>query len=401
MVAVPENIDAATYIFVRRALVILLIVLIGYLACNMVRLVAVTLLRSQKLDAENNLHAKIAHTQVLVFQRLCYGFISVVCAACIIFSFPAAWQVCRRDCKATLLEGGGGGWPRQETSFDAKSLDYLFPVQSQVGASLLASAGLMGLIVAASAKPILENVFCSLVIALTRPILLDDEVVIDGEHGRVEGIQSMFVIVRTWDARRLIVPLSKIISTSFENWSQRSPWKIGSVFLYLDPAVPVSELRKIFTESVLPASGGMWDGKVGNCDVTEITKDGAVEVRFAASAKDGGMAFDLRCFVRERMVEEVVARWGADVLCRRKVDGVPVGKRWSTADVDLNPPSVVDRKPLVFRSSSEEILAVTEADLERRESRKERDGKETEMRERESTTKPDYYQGMARGVQHE
>ncbi|KND02081.1 uncharacterized protein SPPG_02582 [Spizellomyces punctatus DAOM BR117] len=264
------SVDPNTFVTVQRIFIVLLIAGIGYLACNMVRLAALTLIRANKVESENNLHARIAHTQVQVFKRLCYGFIAVICAACIVFTFPAAWQI---------------------------------------GASLLASAGVMGIIIGIAAKPILENSLSSLIIAVTRPILLDDEVIIDGEYGRVEAIHSMYVVVRTWDARRLIIPLSRIFTSTFENWSRRSPWKIGTIFIYLDPSVPVDALRTIYMDKVLPSSGGLWDGKVANCAVTDVTSDGFLQIRFLASAQDPSKAFDLRCHVREKVVEAVQQRW--------------------------------------------------------------------------------------------
>ncbi|TPX56062.1 hypothetical protein PhCBS80983_g04850 [Powellomyces hirtus] len=272
------NLTPSTYVDVRRAFIVLLIIGIGYFACNMVRLAAVTLLRTHNVESENNLHARIAHTQIQVFKRLCYGFVGVISAACIVFAFPTAWQI---------------------------------------GASLLASAGVMGIIIGIAAKPMVENSLSSFIIAITRPILIDDEVIIDGEYGRVEAIQSMFIVVRTWDARRLIIPLSRIFSSTFENWSRRSPWKIGSAFVYFDSSVPMAEVRALFMDHVLPSSGGLWDGKVANCAVTDVTSDGELQIRFLASAKDPSAAFDLRCHIREKIIEAVAKRWPHAIVRRR------------------------------------------------------------------------------------
>ncbi|KAJ3022071.1 hypothetical protein HKX48_007111 [Thoreauomyces humboldtii] len=280
LIAMPRiNIDPNVYTDLHRGMSVLLIIAIGYYAGNMVRLAATVLLRTHNVDSENNLTARIAHTQIQVFKRLCYGFIAIICAACIVFTFPTAWQI---------------------------------------GASLLASAGVMGIILGIAAKPMVENSLSSFIIAITRPVLLDDEVVIDGEYGRVEAIQSMFIVVRTWDARRLIIPLSRIFSSTFENWSRRSPWKIGTAFLYLDPSVPVAEVRALFNDHVLPTSGGLWDGKVANCAVTDVTTDGWLQIRFLASAKDPSAAFDLRCHIREKVIEGISKRWPFG-LCRSRV----------------------------------------------------------------------------------
>ncbi|KAI8822477.1 Mechanosensitive ion channel-domain-containing protein [Fimicolochytrium jonesii] len=276
------NISPDTYVDLHRAFMVMLILSLAFYACNMVRLAATTLQRAQNVEAENNLHARVVHTQIQVFKRLCYGFILIIALACCVFTFPTAWQI---------------------------------------GASLLASAGVMGIVLGIAAKPILENTLASFIIAITQPILLDDEVVIDGEYGRIEGVHSMYIVVRTWDARRLIIPLARVFQSSFENWSRRSPWKIGTAYVYFDPSVPMADIRTIFTQHVLPTSGGLWDGKVANCAVTDVTTDGWLQIRFLASARDPSKAFDLRCHIREKIIEEVGRRYPW-ALVRRRVEVV-------------------------------------------------------------------------------
>ncbi|KAJ3177999.1 hypothetical protein HDU85_005719 [Gaertneriomyces sp. JEL0708] len=307
MVALANlRLDPGTRVSVQRAMTVLLILGIGYFAGNMVRLAAATLLRANSVESDNNLHARIAQTQVRVFSRLCFGFITVICAACIVFVFPTAWQI---------------------------------------GASLLASAGLMGIVLTVASQPILENSFYSFIIAVTRPILIDDEVIIDGEYGRVEAIHSMYIVIRTWDARRLVVPLKRILSSTFENWSRRSPWKIGTAFLYVDPMIPLDALRKIYIDEILPNSGGLWDGKVAAMQLTDMTTDGVCQVRCLASAKNPGQTFDLRCYVRERVVEVIKQRWPwAIVRSRVQLENCPpgyssgYGREGSTGTMDPAPP---------------------------------------------------------------
>lgn len=267
---------------VRQIFTVLLIIAIAYLLCNLIRLTSNLLIEKNQLGSDN-VHAKIAQTQVHVFRRMCYGFVVVISIACIFFTFPSAWQL---------------------------------------GASLLASAGVLGIAIGVAAKPILENALASFIIALTRPILLDDEVFINNEYGRVESIRSTYIVVRTWDARRLVVPLTHVLTNIFENWSRVSPWKIGTVFLYVDPNVDVFTIREIFLNEALPESGDLWDGRVANLSVTDHSKTGLLELRLIASSKNTGTNFDLKAFIREYMIEEIRRRWPY-ALARSRVEIVP------------------------------------------------------------------------------
>ncbi len=174
-----------------------------------------------------------------------------------------------------------------------------FPAIRSFGASILASAGLVGLAAGIAARPMLANLIAGIQIALTEPIRLDDVVVVEGEYGRIEEIGSSFVIVRTWDLRRLVVPLSRFLEQPFENWTRRTADILGTVFLYVDYTVPVErireELKRILAES------RQWDGIVGNLQVTNMT-DQTVELRALVSASDSATAWDLRCHVREELL---------------------------------------------------------------------------------------------------
>lgn len=185
------------------------------------------------------------------------------------------------------------------------------PSVRTIGVTLIASAGLAALAVGAAAQPALKNLIGGLQMAFTEPIRIDDVVIVDGEWGRIEEIRLTYVVVKIWDERRLIVPVSKFLEESFQNWTRQTSQILGSVFWYLDPASDVRRLRGKL-EQVVGASE-RWDGRFCNLQVTD-TKPEAIEVRALMTAKDASTAFDLRCevreailaFVREEMPEAIV-----------------------------------------------------------------------------------------------
>jgi small-conductance mechanosensitive channel len=180
-----------------------------------------------------------------------------------------------------------------------------FPGAEGLGASLLASVGVAGLVVGMAARPVLSNLLAGMQIALTQPIRLDDVVVIEGEWGRIEEITTTYVVVRTWDLRRLVVPLSRVIEQPFENWTRRTANMIGTVTIHADYAVPVDDVRAEL-HRILKASA-LWDGQAWGLQVTETTER-TIALRALMSAADSGALWDLRCLVRERLVAYLKSR---------------------------------------------------------------------------------------------
>lgn len=168
-----------------------------------------------------------------------------------------------------------------------------------LGTAMLASAGLAGLVIGLAARPVLENLFAGLQIALTQPIRLDDVVIIEGEWGRIEEIAVTYVVVRIWDQRRLIVPFSRIISQPFQNWTRQSADILGTVFIHTDYTVSVDALRSELSRIV--EERDEWDGRVCALQVTDATSS-TLELRALVSAGDAGKAWDLRVHVREELV---------------------------------------------------------------------------------------------------
>jgi small-conductance mechanosensitive channel len=170
----------------------------------------------------------------------------------------------------------------------------------QYGISLFASAGVAGLVAGLAARPVLSNLIAGIQLAMTQPIRIDDGVLVENEFGRVEEITSTYVVIRLWDLRRLIVPLTYFIEKPFQNWTRESSSLIGSVLLYVDYSAPVERLREKVTEIV--SASKLWDGTLVKLQVVE-TMESALQLRVIASARTSGDAFDLRCEIREKLID--------------------------------------------------------------------------------------------------
>ena len=177
-----------------------------------------------------------------------------------------------------------------------------FPGVRNIGASLLASAGIAGLVVGLAAKPMLGNLLAGLQIAVTQPIRIDDVVVVEGEFGRIEEINRAYVVVAVWDQRRLIVPLQQFIEKPFQNWTRATSEILGSVFFWVDYGTPLEPLRAELRRVVEAAPE--WDRRVCVLQVTDANER-AMQLRALVSSADASRGWDLRCLVRERMIEFV------------------------------------------------------------------------------------------------
>lgn len=232
-----------------------------WLAVRAVAAIETRIVREHPLDIEDNLAARRVQTQARVIARVIQGAIVLVGVSLALMTFPAI---------------------------------------RQVGATLLASAGIIGLVAGIAAKPVFGNLIAGLQIALAQPIRLDDVVIVEGEWGRIEEISSTYVVVRVWDERRLVVPLQWFIEHPFENWTRTSAALLGTAFLWLDYRTPMAEVRAELQR--LCEDDPRWDGRVCVAQVTE-TSERAIQVRLLVSARNSGDLFDLRCAMRERMVD--------------------------------------------------------------------------------------------------
>ena len=177
-----------------------------------------------------------------------------------------------------------------------------FPAIRTLGTTLLASAGVLGLVAGIAARPLFENLIAGVQLALTQPIRIDDVVVVEKQFGRIEEIHSTYVVVRIWDLRRMVLPLTYFITTPFENWTRRTANLVGEVYLFADYTVDVAALRAQLPR-ILEGTP-LWDGKTQQVEVTDAT-DHAVQIRALVSARDSGTLWDLRCYVREALVAYV------------------------------------------------------------------------------------------------
>ena len=175
-----------------------------------------------------------------------------------------------------------------------------FDTVRQVGLSILASAGIAGVILGFAAQKSLTTLIAGIQIAITQPISIGDVVVVEQEWGRIEDITLTYVVVQLWDQRRLIVPITWFIDRPFQNWSRKSSELLGTVFLYLDYSIQ-PEIIRIELERIV-ASTPLWDRRVVKMHVSNTT-DKSVEMRALVSAANSSDLWELRCLVREQLLE--------------------------------------------------------------------------------------------------
>ena len=183
-----------------------------------------------------------------------------------------------------------------------------WPGARAIGVSLFASAGVGGLIIGMAARPAISNLLAGVQIALTNPLRIDDVVIVENEWGRIEEIGGAFVTVRIWDDRRLVVPLTYFIEKPFQNWTRTSSDLMGTVFLHVDYAVQLAPLRQELTR--LLRQSPLWDGRVGLLQVTEASEK-SLQLRILVSAADAPTLWDLRCFIREGLLDHLYAHQAA------------------------------------------------------------------------------------------
>jgi hypothetical protein len=169
----------------------------------------------------------------------------------------------------------------------------------QWGVSLLAAGGAAGIFVGLALQPLLSNLIAGIQIATTQPIRLDDQLLVEGEVGNVEEINATYVVLRLWDERRMVLPLTYFLQKPFQNWTRETAQQTGAVMLYVDYTTPVEPLRAKLTE--LLSASPLWDRRVNALQVTDA-KERTMEIRCLMSAANSGQLFDLRCAVREGLV---------------------------------------------------------------------------------------------------
>jgi small-conductance mechanosensitive channel len=258
-----------------RCLAMAIIGLIGWAAIAALHISADIYLRRYRLDVEDNLLARKHNTQVRVLLRS-------VDVLLVLFTLGAALMT--------------------------------FQTVRQYGVSLFASAGVAGIVAGLAARPVLSNLIAGVQLAMTQPIRLEDAVIVENEYGNIEEITSTYVVVRLWDWRRMIVPLTYFIEKPFQNWTRESSTLIGAVLINVDYRAPIGAIRDK-AQAIVKASS-RWDGRVFNVAVTDFKHD-TMEVRILASAGNSGAVFDLRCEVREKLID-VLQREHPEALPRQR-----------------------------------------------------------------------------------
>lgn len=177
-----------------------------------------------------------------------------------------------------------------------------FETMRKVGTGLLTGVGIGGIIIGFAAQRSLGNLMAGFQIAFTQPIRIDDEVVVEGEFGRIEELTLTYVVVRIWDNRRMIVPINYFLEQTFENWTRKTTAILGTVYLYVDYTIPVEWVREEFMKII--NDHPLWNKQTANLSVTDLKQE-VMELRAIASANSSGNAFDLRCDVREKLINRI------------------------------------------------------------------------------------------------
>ncbi|TVR96119.1 MAG: mechanosensitive ion channel family protein [Rhodospirillales bacterium] len=245
----------------QRLLVLGQTAAIGWLAVSLTNIINDVVAARHDLTAADNLLAREVHTRVRMLQRILVVVIVVITVCLILMAIPSI---------------------------------------RQIGVTVFASAGVAGLVIGFAARPALSNLIAGIQLALTQPIRIDDVVIVEGEWGWIEEIRSTFVVVRIWDLRRLVVPLSHFIEHPFQNWTRRTSDILGTVFLYVDYTVPVEAVRRELHRLV--QDNPLWDGQVWGLQVTDAN-DRTVELRALVGARASGDAWNLRCQLREQLID--------------------------------------------------------------------------------------------------
>lgn len=248
-------------IFFQQIKTLLLILSFTWFIIVGIRIGKKLILKGFDVKSSNNLRARKFYTQFNILERILVGLV-------IIFSLGIAFL-----------------------TFDGVK---------EIGLSLLTSAGIAGIILGFSAQKGISTLLAGIQIALTQPIRIDDVVIVKGEWGRIEEIRLTYVVVKIWDKRRLVVPTTYFIETPFENWTRNSSDILASVYLYTDYNLPLNELRKEFNR--LLNTTDLWDKQVNVIQITDATEK-TVEIRALMSASDSSRAWDLRVFIREKLLE--------------------------------------------------------------------------------------------------
>jgi small-conductance mechanosensitive channel len=240
---------------------IFLVGAIAWLIIGISDLLETLILNRFDLSSQDNLRARKVQTKIIIFRKVSLITIGILAFSFILMSFKEF---------------------------------------RQVGAGLLASMGVAGIIVGLAAQRTVGALLAGIQLAITQPVRIDDVLVVEGEWGRVEEINFTYVVVRIWDSRRLVLPTTYFLEKPFQNWTRVSSDLLGTVFLYVDYSAPIEALRARLKE--LLENSPYWDRRVWALQVTSCSEH-TMELRALMSASDSSRTWELRCEIREKMLE--------------------------------------------------------------------------------------------------
>ncbi len=240
---------------------ILLIISVSYIFIKIIFAFENFIMIKFNMNTKNNFKARAMYTQVNVFRKILILLIIILASAAILMTFD------------------------------------LF---REIGSTLLASAGVAGIVFGFAAQKTISNIFAGFQLALSQPILLGDVVVVEGEWGKIEEITLTHVIIAIWDQRRLVLPISYFIEKPFQNWTKNSSEILGTIFIYSDFNLPLDKLEE--EVSKLCKSSNLWDGRVMCVQITNTNVHG-IEIRILVSSSDSSNSFDLKCYIRKNIIE--------------------------------------------------------------------------------------------------
>ena len=276
--AVPLEREARTVI--AHWLVIAFIILLGWSSTAAITLASDYYLRRPGVDFSGDPLGRKHLTQVRVLRRVAVTVVMLVTIASALMTFDSV---------------------------------------KQYGVSLIASAGAAGLVVGLAARPLLTNLFAGIQIAITQPIRIGDAVIVENEWGWIEEITGTYVVIKIWDWRRMVVPLSYFLDRPFQNWTRQSSDLIGTVMLWVDYTVPVTRIRTKLEELVRTSK--LWDGQVVNLQVVD-SGERALQLRALVSARTSPEVWDLRCEIREKLIAFLQDQYPA-ALPKQRAELVP------------------------------------------------------------------------------
>jgi len=247
--------------FFNHFLKITLIFLISWFIIKLMRLIRLYLDDTHRIDSSNNLRARKIHTQYRILERVIKVLIIFIAVAAALMTFDSI---------------------------------------KRVGISLFASAGVASIIIGFSAQKIIASIIAGIQLAIAQPIRVQDVVIVNGEWGWIEEINLTYVVVKVWDRRRLVVPTTYFIDNIFQNWTRKSSFILGTVFLYTDYTISVDAIREELDR--LLEDNKLWDGKVKVVQVTDASEK-TMELRILVSADDSPTAWELRVFLREKLIK--------------------------------------------------------------------------------------------------